>query len=127
MDNLEKKYKKIAYENIRKLVNDSVEYSQEKHGLNFMSVAEFFGALTLEFMEVKNEIKRIDKTFKELSTKVADEKDLKIMTQILMSDLFRLMEESSHCAAVLKKSNKELEDWMKANLSKLDNEESEND
>ena len=71
-------------------------------------------------LNLKNSVKRIDKTFKSLSEKTADEKDLKVMTQILMSDIFQLVETSGKMGAILKKCNSELDNSIIESISKLD-------
>jgi hypothetical protein len=126
MEKFEKKQRKLAFEIIAKLINQSLEYEKGQNGLNFMSTNEFFGSLTLEFLNLKNEVKKIDKTFKSLSEKTADEKDLKIMTQILMGNIFQLVETAGKMGAILKKCNSELDDAIISSISKLDAEDEEN-
>jgi len=123
MEKFEKQQRKLAFEIIAKLINQSLDYEKGQNGLNFMSTNEFFGSLSLEFFNLKNEVKRIDKTFKSLSEKTADEKDLKIQTQILMSDIFQLVETAGKMGAILKKCNSELDDAIISSISKLEEPE----
>jgi hypothetical protein len=126
MEKFEKQQRKLAFEIIAKLIDQALEYEKGQNGLNFMSTKEFFGSLTLEMINMKNDAKRIEKTFKSLSEKTADEKDLKIMTQILMSDIFQLVETAGKMGAILKKCNSELDDAIISSISKLDAEDEEN-
>lgn len=123
MEKFEKQQRKLAFEIIAKLIDQSLDYEKGQNGLNFMSTKEFFGSLTLEMINMKNDAKRIEKTFKSLSEKTADEKDLKIMTQILMSDIFQLMETAGKMGAILKKCNSELDDAIISSISKLEEPE----
>lgn len=120
MEKFEKQQRKLAFEIIARLIDQGLEYEKGHNGLNFISTKEFFGSLTLEMLNLKNSVKRIDKTFKSLSEKTADEKDLKVMTQILMSDIFQLVETSGKMGAILKKCNSELDNSIIESISKLD-------